>query len=208
MKAHTVAAGALIQLVNGGRKESVNIDDLVELISQKVLEKISSGNLINEAGPRPVSLNYGVNPVMLRNLAKQSKLSSMQKKSNSDLDDLMFQTKTVARLTRCLGDESRSTNVFQESIDLVKQIQANFTVYQDQERILQRGFIKKIIYRGSNDIDRDAHADKHSELVEAQCKLAQIFDDNEIPASIRNEFYALIPTAARDIYAEYLRMVN
>ena len=44
MKAHSVAAGALIQLINGGRKESVNIDDLVELISQKVLEKhFSSG---------------------------------------------------------------------------------------------------------------------------------------------------------------------
>jgi hypothetical protein len=206
---NALATGAVIQVANGSKNQAISIDDLIDMVSQRVLQKLSDGKLIPESNSSNISLVRGVNPVLLRNLAKQNKLGILQKRSKTtDFDELMFKTKTISRLTRVLDDETKASHVYDSCYKLVNKLKDDFQQYHAQEKVLQRGFIKKIIYRGTNNIDYDAHAELHSSLVEAQCKLTQMFDENSIPEKIRNEFYDLIPSQARDLYHDYLMMIN
>lgn len=203
------SSSATVEIKDGRNKSKFSLAQLVDAVAQKVLDQLQTSD-----AQRPElvidDLGLELSSEMARNVAKATKLAGISKNSLDSVqaNELIQEARLKVKLGKDIGDTATAERVYEDSKEIIADIQNAFEAYTGTEGVLNRSLVKKIWHRGKNDVDHEAHAGIYSDIIDSQIKLRTLFKDHDIAPELRNEILSQAPEGANQTFDDYRKSLN
>jgi hypothetical protein len=200
---------ATVEIKDGRTITKFSIEEFINAVAKKVLEQQEVQEL-KDKEPHYDNLSLDLGSVMARNVAKATKLARMTK-SHSDnwqAEELIQEARLKVKLGKDLASPELAETIYEQSQEMITDIQSAYEAYKNTETILNRNLVQKIWNRGNNAVDFEAHADVYSDLIESQINLRTLWKENGVSPEIQNELLTQVPSGANLVFENYRKSLT